>query len=69
MRGLPRIGSRVRIQFGDEMVEGKVLDAYDTGSVPWARVAVFLDGPADEDRDDPYTVSRPTSMIEPVDAA
>jgi hypothetical protein len=49
---LPAIGSRVRVPWGLGIVEGEVVDAYDSGFGQQVIVAVTLEG-----SDEPLTVT------------
>lgn len=50
MSKLPKVGSRVRVRFGRNIVEGTVLDAYDIGFGGQVTVALEL-----ESVDEPFT--------------
>lgn len=65
MNKLPRIGTRVRVSFGFDKVEGEVIDAYDSGARPYVRVAVELGGPENTIVDSTF----PLDQVEAVDAA
>jgi hypothetical protein len=58
---LPAIGSRVRVPFGRLMVEGEVINAYDSGFGPQVMVSILLEG-----SDEPIT---PTFDAEAVELA
>lgn len=59
MSTLPKIGSRVRVQFGRITVEGEVIDAYDSGYGPQVRVSILLWG-----SDEPITPTFDADAVE-----
>lgn len=59
MKGLPAIGSRVRVRFGDVTVEGEVINAYDSGFGPQVMVSILLEG-----SDEPITPTYDARAVE-----
>lgn len=59
MSELPKIGSRIRVQFGRTVVEGTVLDAYDIGFGGQVRVALEL-----ESVDEPFMATFDAASVE-----
>ena len=61
MSKLPANGSRVRVPFGRQMVEGEVIDAYDSGYGPQGMLSILLEG-----CDEPITPTFDAEAAEPV---